>query len=159
MRIQLSDDNGAVQGIEFAAHITADDSSWYSGETHQRGEAVGKDRNPAIQCLIVEPEGAAVLAAEAAKNSNQPIQGGGYSKSDLAFLNTSLIDGYLSVSGEQAADMTRDLARLEGIFGGFSAGANVAAALKLLEGSMRGRTIAVIICDSVLKYLSTELWG
>jgi cysteine synthase A len=55
--------------------------------------------------------------------------------------------------------MTRDLARLEGIFGGFSAGANVAAALKLLEGSMRGRTIAVIICDSGLKYLSTELWG
>ena len=118
-----------------------------------------KDRNPAIQCFIVEPEGAAVLAGEAAKNSNHPIQGGGYSKSDLAFLDTSLIDGYLTVSGEQAADMTRDLARLEGIFGGFSAGANVAAALKLLEGSMRGRTIAVIICDSGLKYLSTDLWG
>ena len=99
------------------------------------------------------------LSGGAVKDSNHPIQGGGYSKSDLAFLDTSLIDGYLSVSGEQAADMTRDLARLEGIFGGFSAGANVAAALKLLEGSMRGRTIAVIICDSGLKYLSTELWG
>ena len=118
-----------------------------------------KDRNPAIQCFIVEPEGAAVLAGKMAHNPNHPIQGGGYSKSDLAFLDTSLIDGYLQVSGEQAADVTRDLARLEGIFGGFSAGANVAAALELLEGPMKGRTIAVIICDSGLKYLSTDLWG
>ena len=118
-----------------------------------------KDRNPAIQCFIVEPEGAAVLAGKMAHNPNHPIQGGGYSKSDLAFLDTSLIDGYLQVSGEQAADKTRDLARLEGIFGGFSAGANVAAALELLQGPMSGRTIAVIICDSGLKYLSTDLWG
>ena len=118
-----------------------------------------KDRNSAIQCFIVEPEDAAVLAGEAVKNPNHPIQGGGYSKSDLAFLDTSVIDGYLQVSGENAADITRDLARLEGVFGGFSAGANVAAALKLLEGPMKGCTIAVIICDSGLKYLSTDLWG
>lgn len=118
-----------------------------------------KDYNPNIQCFIVEPEGAAVLAGEVAQNPNHPIQGGGYSRSDLAFLDTSLIDGYLQVSGEYAADVTRDLARLEGIFGGFSAGANVAAALKLLEGPMWGRTIAVIICDSGLKYLSTDLWA
>ena len=117
-----------------------------------------KERNPRIQCFIVEPEGAAVLAGEVAKSPNHPIQGGGYSKSDLAFLDTSVIAGYLQVSGEQAAEVTRDLARLEGVFGGFSAGANVAAALKLLEGPMRGRTIAVIICDSGLKYLSTDLW-
>ena len=75
-----------------------------------------KERNPAIQCFIVEPEGAAVLAGEAAQNPNHPIQGGGYSKSDLAFLDTSVIDGYLQVSGEHAADVTRDLARLEGVF-------------------------------------------
>jgi len=117
-----------------------------------------KDLNSAIQCFIVEPEGAAVLAGEAAKNPNHPIQGGGYSKSDLAFIDKSVIDGYLQVSGENAADITRDLARLEGVFGGFSAGANVAAALKLLEAPMSGSTIAVIICDSGLKYLSTDLW-
>ena len=117
-----------------------------------------KDRNPDIQCFIVEPEGAAVLAGEAAQNPNHPIQGGGYSRSDLAFLDASVIDGYLQVSGERAAEVTRDLARLEGVFGGFSAGANVAAALKLLERPMSGCTIAVIICDSGLKYLSTDLW-
>ena len=118
-----------------------------------------KDRNPDIQCFIVEPAGAAVLAGEAAQNQSHPIQGGGYSRPDLAFLDRTLIYGCLQVSGEHATEVTRDLARLEGIFGGFSAGANVAAALKLLDGPMRGRRMAVIICDSGLKYLSTNLWG
>ena len=118
-----------------------------------------KERSPAIQCFIIEPQGAAVLAGEVPQNPNHPIQGGGYSKSDLAFFDPSLIDGYLQVSGENASETTRDLARLEGIFAGFSAGANVAGALQLLDSSMKGGTIAVVICDSGLKYLSTDLWG
>ncbi|RLT19390.1 MAG: cysteine synthase, partial [Planctomycetota bacterium] len=50
------------------------------------------------------------------------------------------------------------LAREEGIFAGFTAGANVAAALQLLRGEFSGKTIAVSICDTGLKYLSTGLW-
>ena len=50
------------------------------------------------------------------------------------------------------------LARHEGIIGGFSGGANVAAALDLLRGPHKGQTIAALICDSGLKYLSTDLW-
>jgi cysteine synthase A len=50
------------------------------------------------------------------------------------------------------------LARLEGIFGGYSGGANVAAALELLRGREKGGVVAVIIPDSGLKYLSTDLW-
>ena len=50
------------------------------------------------------------------------------------------------------------LPQTEGIFAGFSSGANVAAALQLLAGEMAGRTVAVVICDSGLKYLSTSLW-
>jgi cysteine synthase A len=50
------------------------------------------------------------------------------------------------------------LARSEGIFGGFSSGANVAAALQLLSGKEAGKTVAVVICDSGLKYLTTDLW-
>ena len=50
------------------------------------------------------------------------------------------------------------LARHEGIFAGFSAGANVAAALDLLDGPEAGGIIGVMICDSGLKYLSTDLW-
>ena len=45
------------------------------------------------------------------------------------------------------------------IFAGFSSGANVAGALELLAGRFRGMTVVVMICDSGLKYLSTDLWA
>ena len=116
-----------------------------------------KERNPAIRCYLVEPQGAAVLAGESVTAPNHPIQGGGYAM-NLDFLKDVPVDGYLAVSGEEARDTARDLARKEGIFGGFSSGANVAAALQLLAGEMAGKTVAVLICDSGLKYLSTGLW-
>jgi cysteine synthase A len=54
--------------------------------------------------------------------------------------------------------MARRLAGEEGIFAGFSSGANVAAAVELLKSSFKGKTAVVLICDSGLKYLSTDLW-
>ncbi|MBT8044924.1 MAG: cysteine synthase, partial [Verrucomicrobiae bacterium] len=61
-------------------------------------------------------------------------------------------------SDEVAIITARRLAREEGIFGGFSSGANIAAALQLIE-QQPGITVAVVICDSGLKYLSTDLWA
>jgi len=116
-----------------------------------------KERNPAIRCYLVEPRGAAVLAGDPVTHANHPIQGGGYAMA-LDFLKDVPVDGYLTVSGEEARDTARDLAGMEGIFGGFSSGANVAAALRLLGGELAGKTITVLICDSGLKYLSTGLW-
>lgn len=117
-----------------------------------------KTQSPKVKCFALEPEGAAVLAGQAPVRPEHPIQGGGYAIADLAFMDDCVPDGFLTVDGSGARQMSRDLARLEGIFGGFSAGANVAGALGLLKGAMRGKTIAVIICDSGLKYLSTDLW-
>ena len=77
---------------------------------------------------------------------------------DLDYINRGHVDGYLKVSDQEATLMARRLAQEEGIFAGFSSGANVACALKLLEGECRGKTVAVMICDSGLKYLSTDLW-
>jgi cysteine synthase A len=77
---------------------------------------------------------------------------------ELPLLDTSCIDGFLQVTDEDAIDGARRLAREEGIFAGFSSGANLAAALQLLDGPCRGRNIAILICDSGLKYLSTDLW-
>jgi cysteine synthase A len=62
------------------------------------------------------------------------------------------------VTDEEAIDMTRRLAREEGIFAGFSSGANVAAAMQLLKTTLQGKTIAVLLPDSGLKYRSTDLW-
>jgi cysteine synthase A len=117
-----------------------------------------KEEDAAIGCYVVEPEQAAALATGRVDNPDHPIQGGGYSMASLAFLEQVPIDGYLGISGEQACDTARELARREGIFGGYSAGANVAAALDLLRGPAQGGAVAVLICDSGLKYLSTDLW-
>ena len=120
--------------------------------------AAFKEFNPSIRCYIVEPQGAAVLAGQPVSNPNHRIQGGGYAMPDLPLLRPEHIDGYLQVSDSEAVQVTRRLAREEGVFAGFSSGANVAAALALLQTSLRGKTVAVLLCDSGLKYLSTDLW-
>lgn len=117
------------------------------------------ERDPSIRCFVVEPEGAATLSGEPAVRPDHPIQGGGYSMATLAQLENITPNGYLSVSANDAADCARRLAREEGIFAGFSSGANLAAALQLLEGPLPGATVAIIACDSGLKYLSTDLWA
>ncbi len=118
-----------------------------------------KEQNPIIGCFVVEPVGSAVLAGGKVDQPDHPIQGGGYSMPDLSFLRDIPVDGYLTVTGDQSRAMARRLAKEEGIFGGFSSGANVAAALSLLEGPAKGGVIAIAVCDSGLKYLSTDLWS
>jgi len=117
-----------------------------------------KEYNAKIKCFVVEPEGAAVLSGEPVTYPQHRIQGGGYAMADLSMMNADHIDGHLQVSDEQAIRIARRLAKEEGIFSGFSSGANVAAALKLLTGEFKGKTAVVLICDSGLKYLSTDLW-
>jgi cysteine synthase len=125
-----------------------------SGGTFAGCAAAFKEYDPRIQCYVVEPSGSTVLAGSQASQPNHRIQGGGYSMPILPLIHTEHIDGYLSVTDEEAMDAARDLAKLEGIFAGFSSGANVAAARQLIAG----RTVVVTINDSGLKYLSTELW-
>jgi cysteine synthase A len=117
--------------------------------------------DPAIRCYVVEPAGAAVLAGEPVTRPGHCIQGGGYAlpRESLPLLRDVPIDGCVQVTDDEAADVARRLAREEGIFAGFSAGANVAAALQLLRITCRGATIAVVICDSGLKYVTTGLWA
>ena len=120
--------------------------------------AAFKEYDPKIQCYIVEPAEAAVLAGKAVTNPNHRIQGGGYSMEELSLINKDHIDGYLQVTDEEAMDMARRLAKEEGIFAGFSSGANVAAAMQLLVTTCKGKTITALLPDSGLKYLSTDLW-
>jgi cysteine synthase A len=120
--------------------------------------AAFKEHNPLIRCFVVEPAGAAVLSGGLVTCANHRIQGGGYSMEHLAMLKPAHIDGYVKVTDDEAVAMSRRLAREEGIFAGFSSGANLAAALQLLKGSLKGKTILILINDSGLKYLSTDLW-
>jgi cysteine synthase A len=145
----LQQAQGAIQGFcDFVG----------TGGTFAGCAAAFKEHDPAIQCYIVEPRGAAVLAGRAVSNPNHRIQGGGYSISDLRHLKPEYIDGFLQVSDDEAIETARQLARQEGIFAGFSSGANIAAAVQLLRGPLPGKTIVTTLNDSGLKYLSTDLW-
>jgi cysteine synthase A len=114
--------------------------------------------DPSIACYAIEPAGAAVLAGEPLIRSGHRIQGGGYAMASLPLLDRDLIDGFVQVSDVDAIDGARRLARTEGIFAGFSAGACVTAAERLLDGPHVGATIVVVLADSGMKYLSTDLW-
>jgi len=116
-----------------------------------------KKHKPEIRCYVVEPERAQFLAGKPVTNSSHKIQGGGYI-SELKLLDRSLVTGYLAVSDDEAIKTARDLAKYEGIFAGFSSGANLAAALQLLSGIEKDQSIALTINDTGLKYLSTDLY-
>ncbi|MEM9911086.1 MAG: cysteine synthase family protein [Pseudomonadota bacterium] len=111
-----------------------------------------------VRCYAVEPSGAEAISGGDISKPDHPIQGGGYMMADLDHLNLSNLAGTVTVSENDARKFARLLARVEGIFGGFSAGANCAAAVHLLQTREVGGTLAIVICDSGLKYLSTDLW-
>ena len=115
-----------------------------------------KQEIPEIKIIAVEPEESAVLAG----NSPGPhkIQGIGAGFIP-GVLNTALFDEILSVSSIEAAEMTRQLARTEGIFVGISSGAAVTAAYRIAQREpFAGKRIVVILPDTGERYLSTWIF-
>ena len=110
-----------------------------------------------IKCYPVEPESAQFLAGKPVITTRHKIQGGGHAIKP-PYWDESLVDGYLSVSDEEAIFAARHMAATEGIFTGYSGGANVAAAMKLDETMNRGSIIVTVLPDSGLKYLSSDLY-
>ena len=119
-----------------------------------------KRRDPAIRCYAVEPATAPVLSGRPVTRGSHKIQGGGYSMRPPLW-DDRLLDGTLTVTDEEALRWARELGRVEGIFGGFSSGANLAAAMQLLQSSQQAddpARVVFLVNDSGLKYLSTDLW-
>ncbi|MBA2521426.1 MAG: cysteine synthase family protein [Chloroflexia bacterium] len=115
-----------------------------------------KRRDPAIACYAVEPAGAPVLAGQPVTNPGHKLQGAGYAFVPPAW-EPALCDGTLTASDDEATETMRALARREGIFGGISTGANVAAAMRLAAQAEPGAVIATIACDTGLRYLSVSI--
>ena len=113
-------------------------------------------RHAGIRIVAVEPAESPVLSGGAPGAHKIEGVGPGFVpplwRSDLA-------DEIVQVSTAEASGMARRLAREEALFAGISSGANVMAALAVARRLGAGRTVGTIICDSGLKYLSTDLYA
>jgi len=116
-----------------------------------------KRKKPSMKCYVVEPKNAAILSGKRRVAGHHKLQGLGYMEVPQLF-DRSLVDGYLTVTDADAVRTARDLAKREGILCGFTSGGNVAAALRIARNAKRPLTIATVITDSGLKYLSTDLF-
>ena len=112
--------------------------------------------NEKIRIVAVEPAESAVLSG--GPSGSHRIEGIG-----VGFVpplwQPGLVNDITTVSTEEARAMARRLAREEGIFAGISTGANVAAALRVAAELGPSRTVATLVIDSGLRYLSTDLYG
>jgi cysteine synthase len=113
-------------------------------------------RRPGIQIVAVEPAESAVLSGGTPGAHKIEGVGPGFVP---PMWDPSLVDEVLQVSTSDAKAMTRRLAKEEALFGGTSSGANVVAALQVAERLGSGRTVVTLLCDSGLKYLSTDLYS
>lgn len=116
-----------------------------------------REKNPDVKLVGVEPAGSAVLSGgEAGAHKIQGI-GAGFVPN---VLKKELLDEIMTVRDEEAGEMARRLAREEGILTGISAGANVAASVKVASREEnRGKTIVTVLCDTGERYLSTWLFS
>lgn len=114
-----------------------------------------RQHQPELPVYAVEPAESAVLSGQ--PPGSHKIEGIG-----LGFLpplwHPEEVTEVLTVSTEDAKAMARRLACEEAIFAGTSTGANVVAALRIAERLGKGRTVATIIVDSGLRYLSTDVF-
>jgi cysteine synthase A len=113
-------------------------------------------RNPDVRALAVEPADSPVISG--GKPGPHKIQGigAGFIPKNL---DTSLLNGVETVTTDEAFTWARRLARQEGILGGISTGANVAAAARVAaRPENRGKLVVTVAASFGERYLSTPLY-
>lgn len=115
-----------------------------------------KSKCSSIRTIAVEPGESAVLSG--GKTGAHRIEGVG-AGFVVPLWDPAPIDEIATVSTGEAMAMSRRLAREEGIFAGTSTGANVIVALRMAADLGSSRRVVTIMCDSGVKYLSTELYN
>ncbi len=113
-------------------------------------------KKPGVKMVAVEPKNAAALSGgRVGPHFIQGIGAGFVPK----ILRRDLIDEVMTVTEEESFENARRLAREEGILAGVSAGAALAAALKVAgRKEMKDKVIVTIVCDSGERYVTTPLF-
>ncbi len=115
-----------------------------------------KQRNPDLKIFAVEPSGSPILSG--GNRGPHKIQGiGAGFVPDV--LDTSLIDEVITVQNDMAFDVARLMAKVEGIPGGISTGANVAAALTVgARDDMAGKVVMTFAPSCAERYYTGDLF-
>jgi len=115
-----------------------------------------KNKIPNIRCIAIEPLNVRTLSGGDISGTHKLEGiGAGFVPS---ICRLDLADEIISVSDEDAYKTARELARLEGIFGGTTSGANVWAAIQRARIIGARKKIVTIVIDSGLKYLNGDLY-
>ena len=114
-----------------------------------------KVARPGVTIVATEPAGASLLAGK--EWSPHKIQG--WTPDFIPqVLNREVFDELVPVSDDESIAVSRELAAKEGIFTGISAGATLAAALKVATKAPNGSVILAMLPDTGERYLSTPLF-
>lgn len=121
-----------------------------------------KERVPGVRIIAVEPAESPIISQTRAGQELTPgphlIQGIGANFVPKT-LDLDVLDEVIRIEGETALSMARTLAAEEGILGGISSGANVAAALEVAaRPEMQGLHVVTFAPSTGERYLSTRLW-
>ena len=112
-----------------------------------------KKKMPALKVFAVEPVESSVIAGgEPSPHGIMGIGAGFLPKN----LDVSQLDGTFAIAKSEAYDYARRAAREEGLFGGISSGASLAAVAKLLESADQESTILTFNYDTGERYLSVD---
>jgi cysteine synthase A len=115
-----------------------------------------KSRNPNFKAIAVEPDASPVISGGSPSPHKIQGIGAGFIPKNL---NMAIVDGVEQVSNDDAFAMARRLADEEGIPGGISSGAAVAAALRVAaQDEMKGKRIVVVLPSMAERYMSTDLF-
>jgi cysteine synthase A len=129
-------------------------TGWGTGGTLTGAGEVIKAARPEVRIVATEPEGASLLGGKEWK----PHKIQGWTPDFLPdVLNPEVYDQLVTVADEEGKAVARRLAAEEGIFVGLSAGATLAAGLKVAASAEPGSSILVMLPDTGERYLSTFL--